>query len=762
MDEDIQAFLADNSENLEQIERDLVALEQNPSDGELLVRIYRSLHTIKGNCGFMAFTKLEALTHAGENLLSRLRDEELVLNAELTSILLQLIDAIQQSCTWIETTGEEGDLDYSELIQRLNNLHSTNPSTISQVSENSQPLFSMSGSIPSDRTQTIALTKTQIYDKETESNQQVKEEKTPRSLTTSHSVQSIRVDINLLDKLMNLVGELVLVRNQILQFDRDRERADFETASEHLNRLTTELQEGVMKTRMQPISTIWKKFPRVVRDLAIASDKQVQVQMEGEETELDKTIVEAIKDPLTHILRNCIDHGIETPDLRRLSGKPESGNLYLHASHESGYVNIKISDDGAGIDPEKVKQKALALELITLEECNRLSDTEAIDLIFLPGFSLAEKVTRLSGRGVGMDVVKSNIEKVGGTVEVHSQRQLGTTFKLKIPLTLAIIPALIVSSGSDRYAIPQMSIAELVRLEGEKAHSSIEYIHTAPVYRLRGKLLPLVYLNQELQLEKQPETEEELNIVVVQSETPFGLVVDGIDDIQEIVVKPLGKLLKDTPFFGGVTILGDGNVALILDLNRIAQHSGVLAETQIKAHLESETAQQEDDRQMLLLFEGSPESRMAIPLAMVLRLEEIPHTAVEKIGDRVAIQYRSSILPLIDLASIFSSQLLSVNNPQLDSLITHNHSQDRALPKTRSSLLENEILQIVVVACQNGQTVGLVVQQIIDIAMEKIAVTGAATRPGIEAIAVIQNQVTEILDLSAITQQFLENSRQFY
>ncbi|MFB2919993.1 chemotaxis protein CheA [Aerosakkonema funiforme] len=755
MDEDIKAFLADNYENLGHIERDLVDLEQNPTDKDLLVRIYRSLHTIKGNCGFMAFGKLEALTHAGENLLSRVRDEELILNIEIINTLLQLVDTIHQSCICINATGQESDSDYSELIQRLNDLQHTayedKHLIIALNSENVADSLSTPSSVPSNYTQIPDLTKPSIYDKWVK-NGKVNSEEAPTPLAAAQTVPSIRVDINLLDKLINLVGELVLVRNQILQFNSIQDEAGFEAASQQLNRVTSELQEAVMKTRMQPISTIWSKFPRAIRDMAIASGKQVQVEIEGEDTELDKTIIEAIKDPLTHIIRNCVDHGIEMPDVRKLSGKPESGQVRLYAFHESGYVNIEIIDDGAGIDPERLKNKALTLGLITGEQFNRLSDSEAINLIFLPGFSTADEVTRLSGRGIGMDVVKTNIEKVGGVVQISSQRKLGTVFKLKIPLTLAIIPALIVTSAGDRYAIPQMSLAELVRLEGEQAKRGIEYIHKTPVYRLRGKLLPLVYLNRELQLENQEQKsnlqslDEVVNIVVVQANTHFGLVVDSIDDTQEIVVKPLGKLLKDTPAFAGATILGDGRVALILDVRSIAQRSGVFSEAQTKARLEQEgvSEQQTDDgREMLLLFEGLPKSRMAIPLSMVLRLEEIPITAVEKVGDLTIVQYCDRILPLIDLASVFSPQRLSCTKKKGATTRTNN---------SNSSLLENQLLQMIVVSCSNGQTVALAVSHILDIVMEKLTFTAATSRPGVNAIAVIKGQVTEILDLAAVTQ----------
>ncbi len=575
------------------------------------------------------------------------------------------------------------------------------------------------------------------------------------------SDSNIRVDVGLLDKLMNLVGELVLARNQILQFSSTQQDTSFLNTSQRLNLITTELQEGVMKTRMQPIGNIWSKFPRVVRDLATSCGKQVNIEMEGKETELDKTIIESIKDPLTHLVRNAVDHGVEIPEKRLAAGKPPEGHLLLRAFHEGGQVNIEISDDGAGIDLERVKQKALEKGLITPDQAARLSDRELLNLLFLPGFSTAEKVTNVSGRGVGLDVVKTNIEKIGGTVDIQNRVGQGTTLKIKIPLTLAIIPALIVTSGGDRYAIPQVSLLELVRLEGEQARKGIEKIHGAAVYRLRGKLLPLVNLNHELRVEenvkgsdqivapegsrtfagagsdtqaldftsarskhllwksrlrdfldgkatltineasshkdcalgkwlyssgleqfgKLPEmrqlealhqqfhgavrevissktsgdaarSERELarveslsahivslltglerqmaenhavNIVVLQADDRhFGLIVDEINDTEEIVVKPLGKQLKGISTFAGATIMGDGQVALILDVLGLAQRANVVSEVRDRGVGEktAETESRHDDGESLLLLGGPDDGRMAMPLSLVARLEE--------------------------------------------------------------------------------------------------------------------------------------------
>ncbi len=567
----------------------------------------------------------------------------------------------------------------------------------------------------------------------------IQEQKEIRALAATDS--NIRVDVGLLDKLMNLVGELVLARNQILQFSTTQQDPVFLSTSQRLNLITTELQEGVMKTRMQPIGNIWARFPRLVRDLAMSCGKQVRIEMEGKETELDKTLVEAIKDPLTHVVRNAVDHGIETPEARLACGKPAEGRLFLCAFHEGGQVNIEISDDGAGVNLERVKQKALERGLITPDHAARMSEREILNLIFLPGFSTAQKVTNVSGRGVGMDVVKTNIEKIGGVVDIQSQIGKGTTLKIKIPLTLAIIPALTVTSGGDRYAIPQVSLLELVRLEGEQARKGIEMIHGAPVYRLRGRLLPLVYLNRALGIEEASSSNgtekpaaDVANIVVLQADDrQFGLVVDEINDTEEIVVKPLGKQLKGIATFAGATIMGDGRVALILDVLGLAQQTRVVNETRDHGLVEKTTTVREKSKglQTLLLFRNPDGGRMAIPLSLVARLEEFDRSAVERTGSQHVVQYRGEILPLIFL---FSS-LGGTGRPE---------GWGTEAPQNA-----NEKIQVVVYS-EHGRSAGLVVDRILDIVETDEAVQGRLARKGTLGSMVTQGRVTELLDVEAI------------
>jgi two-component system chemotaxis sensor kinase CheA len=496
-----------------------------------------------------------------------------------------------------------------------------------------------------------------------------------------------------------------------------------------------------MKTRMQPIGNIWSKFPRVVRDLATSCGKQVNIEMEGKETELDKTIIESIKDPLTHLVRNAVDHGVEMPEKRLASGKSAEGRLFMRAFHEGGQVNIEISDDGAGIDLERVKQKALEKGLIAPDQAARLSDREILNLLFLPGFSTAEKVTNVSGRGVGMDVVKTNIEKIGGTVDIQNRVGHGATVKIKIPLTLAIIPALVVTSGGDRYAIPQVSLLELVRLEGEQARKGIEMIHGAPVYRLRGNLLPLVNLNHELGVEeinpgRQLADQNAVNIVVLQADDRhFGLVVDDINDTEEIVVKPLGKQLKGIPTFAGATIMGDGQVALILDVLGLAQLANVVSEVRDRSVGEKvgERESQQDDGESLLLLGGPDDGRMAMPLSLVARLEEFARTAVEKAEGRHVVQYRGQILPLIHLSAA----------------LTERRQEPRDSSPSAPAAADDEKIQVVVYTDQ-GRSVGLVVDRILDIAHEAVKIQKHSGRHGTLGTMVVQGRVTELLDLKGI------------
>jgi two-component system chemotaxis sensor kinase CheA len=762
----VKEFLVESYENLDRLDHDLVDLEKEPSNQTILGSIFRTIHTIKGTCGFLGFNRLEAVAHVGENLLAKLRDGQLQLNAEITTALLKMVDAVRQMLGSIEAVGNEGERNDEELIKTLTGLLNPKPEApepapepvvevapknaspqhvpnvgdilirqgVAKVSEVAEAVQQQSAGDPRHVGE-ILVEKGAAKPQDIVDALNVQQQARGQSASDS----TIRVDVSLLDQLMNLVGELVLARNQILQFTNASQETGLLATSQRLNLITTELQEGVMKTRMQPIGNIWNKFPRVVRDLSLGCGKQVRVEMEGKETELDKTIIEAIKDPLTHLVRNSVDHGIESPEVRIKSGKNPEGNLLLRAFHEGGQVNIEITDDGAGLDRTRILNKAIQKGLVSNDQASRLTDREVANLIFMPGFSTAEKVTNVSGRGVGMDVVKTNIEKIGGVVDVQTRPGEGTTVRMKIPLTLAIIPALMVTSAGDRYAIPQVNLLELVRLEGDAAAKNIEDIHGSPVYRLRGRLLPLVYLNRELKVGEQaidhppagslgtdstiPESRS-VNIVVLQAdERQFGLVVDDINDTEEIVVKPLGKQMKSINTFAGATILGDGRVALILDVLGLAQCANVVAEGRDRNSAEQEkSVQAQRSNNAMLLFQHGDSGRMAIDLSLVARLEEFSRDAIELAGNQEVVQYRGQIMPLVRVSNILKAKY------------------------DKPAAVDTGSIQVIVYS-DRGRSVGLVIDRILDIVDEAFAVQKDSPRQGVIGSAVIQQRVTEILNV---------------
>ncbi len=735
MAEVIQEFLVESNEGLDRFDRDLIALEKDQTSRELLDSIFRAVHTIKGTGGVLGFEKLVALSHVGESVLSKMRDGVFILSPEIATVLLAMADSLRRMLKNIGMLGNEGDDDFCCVAQKLKSLLETSPEITPPQVDIAPPqgeiLVKSQGCGPEDVQAAVQLQDAgddRLIGEILVAQGAVDPEAVAEGLRVQSdyreiSSNTIRVDVALLDKVMNLVGELVLARNQVLQFTDTHEDSNFLSAAQRLNLITTELQEGVMKTRMQPIGNVWNKLPRLVRDMAVGCGKQVEVLMEGADTELDKTIIEAIKDPLTHIVRNSIDHGIEAPEQRVCSGKSAQGHLLLRAFHEGGQVNIEISDDGRGINTGRLKAKAIAKGMISAEHAARLGERELLNLAFTPGLSTAEQVSNISGRGVGMDVVKTNIEKIGGTIDLQSAGGKGTLLKIKIPLTLAIIPALIVTSGAERFAIPQVSLIELVRCEGGEVAHSIENLHGAVVYRLRGNLLPLVYLNRELRLASKPD-EESVNIVVLQAgDRQFGLVVDEINDTEEIVVKPLSKQLKSVSCFAGATIMGDGRVALILDVLGLAQMTHVIGQQheQSAAQQAGKSANSDAARESWLLFRLGRSGRMAIPLALVSRLEEFKVSQVERFAGHEVIQYRDQIMPLLRLSESLGY----------------------------SGSAEGELLQVVVTSRQ-GLNIGLVVDEILDIAEQSAAIQQIGEADKLKGAAVIQQRVTDLLDVPAL------------
>ncbi len=715
-DEDvIREFLVESHENLARLDQEFVELEKHPKDAALLSSIFRTIHTIKGCCGFLGYSRLERITHEAESILSEMRDGHRDFTPVLASLILETVDAVRTLLGWIESTGEEGQDNFEDLTDRLKAVARQKAGTL--VAEPQLPV-APSELLP-EVTQQPAVTEQAVTQQKEES---------PVAETAKGSAAAdanIRVGVELLDKLMDLVGELVLTRNQILQFNTDREDPELNATSQRLNLITSELQEGVMKTRMQPIGTIWNKLPRVVRDISVGLGKQIRLQLQGAETELDRTIIESIKDPLVHLVRNACDHGIERPEVRVRNGKAAAGTLTLRAYHEGGQVIIEIRDDGGGIDVESVRRKAIEKGLFRATDS--YTDKEVLNYIFHPGFSTAETITNVSGRGVGMDVVKSNVEKIGGIVDVSSRPGEGTTVKLRIPLTLAIIPGLVITSGGERFVIPQVSLLELIRLEGE-AKKHVNNIRGTLVYRRRGRLLALANLNQVLGLTDAATgaDSDAISIIVLQAEgRQFGLIVEGINDTQEIVVKPLSKQLKGLAEYAGATIMGDGKVALILDVAGIGELSGVLGEAAEFATADAgKKPEEEAEQQRLLLFRAGSFERLSVLLSLVSRLEEFPLSSIESAGGCPVVQYRDRILPLVALGAILEPD-----------------KQDRRPLADPSQ---------VVVFTDTDRSVGLIVDQILDIAEEAVTVRQTSQRPGLLGSGVVGGQVADFLDLSYV------------
>jgi two-component system, chemotaxis family, sensor kinase CheA len=712
----VKEFLVESYENLDRLDKEFMQLENDPGNREVIASIFRTIHTVKGTSGFFGFEKLQQVAHAGENLLARLRDGALTLNPDMSSVLLRTVDAIRAILGEIERGGTEGSNSYPELIAEVESHMSGHAVVKAAAPPSTAPVVEAAAAVSPAATPV-------------EPSVAPAEVARPAEIATGPSVadQSLRVDVRVLDRLMNLVGELVLTRNQILQHAGGSGAAGALAATgKRLDNITSQLQEEVMKTRMQAIEAVWGKLPRIVRDLAKQIGKQVRLEMEGKDTELDKSIIEAIKDPLTHMVRNSVDHGVESPAKRTAAGKPAEGRILLRAYHEGGKVTIEIQDDGGGMDPAKIKAKGLEKGLITTEQAAKMGERELLNLIFAPGFSTAEQVTNISGRGVGMDVVRTNIDKIGGSVDISSKIGQGTTVTIKIPLTLAIIPALVVLSGGERFAIPQINLLELVRIDKDKAATAIEDVYGAPVYRLRGQLLPLVFLNKELGLP--PSEAGAINIVVLQADdNQFGVVVDSVLDTGEIVVKPLDKQLKNLSVFAGATIMGDGTVALILDVFGLGTKAHAVGKG--KEGKRAATVAAGEEKEPLLLFQSPDEGRMGIPLSQVVRLEEMQVSKVEGAGDVEVIQYRGEILPLVRVFQVLPER--------------------RRNPRSPDAGVQPDVLPVVVHS-HGGRHVGLVVGKIIDTVEESLKLQRAATRAGIKGCIVINGKVTEILDVEAV------------
>lgn len=733
----VAELVLESLDGLDAFDAEMLALEESDGDpGEHLRLAFRLMHTIKGSSGCLGLEAIEKVAHAGENLLSLLRDEKITPTKSIISALLNCSDALRDMMRGLEA-GQTPRLDaHQQLLALLASLQQEGEAQATQGFGFFEGAPGLSPAPSPDPSWGLFTAEAAPAPPPTPAEPpppaaELPAAPPPPANQPRPSESAIRVEVAHIDRLMNLVGELVLARNQLLMVSGQLESLGLQGPLQRVNQITAELQAGVMKTRMQMVQTIWAKFPRLVRDLSVELGKKIALTMEGQETELDRTVIEAIKDPLTHLLRNALDHGLEDPATRRACGKPETGQVRLRAYHEGGQVVLEISDDGRGIDPARIARKALERGLIQPGDESRMSQADLLNLIFLPGFSTAEKVTNVSGRGVGMDVVRSNVERVGGSVNLSSQVGQGTTMQVRIPLTLAIVPALLVSSSGQRFAIPQANLVELVRLDPtDTGHSGVEWVDSAPVLRLRGKLLPLVNLSAVLALEQQTSFADAFVAVVESNGNKFGLVADAVLDSEEIVVKPLHDILRRLEVYAGATILGDGQVALILDVAGLARKVGVLSLDRHQAVRQDSGPARSENRLQILLARVA-QNRVAFPLEAVTRIEEIPAESIERAGLGEVLQYRGGIMPLIRV-----SQCLGLT-PQ-DS--------------------PSGLLQLVVCDLAGTQS-GLVIDEIEDIVEETVNIASIAAGPCLAGSLVAAGRVADLIDLAKVAECSFSGNR---
>jgi two-component system chemotaxis sensor kinase CheA len=778
MDDLLLEFLTETNESLDVVDVELVKFEQDPQNAQILDNIFRLVHTIKGTCGFLGLPRLESLAHAAETLMGKYRDGAPV-TQDGVSVILASIDRLKAILGELEATGTEPGGDDQDLITELDAMSEAGEAALkgepvpektrnaAPEDENAADAAMMAeekpekndfelpdleiverelkpGEVPLDELERIFQETETEFDaqaaakeaamealagihknqdkasKEAQDKQEKEASDKPGDAGKPNlSAQSIRVSVETLENLMTMVSELVLTRNQLLEIVRRHEDSEFKVPLQRLSNVTAELQEGVMKTRMQPIGNAWQKLPRIVRDLAQELDKDIDLVMHGADTELDRQVLDLIKDPLTHMVRNSADHGLETPAERKAAGKSAKGTIKLSAFHEGGHIIIEIADDGKGLNAARLKEKIIQNKLASESEVASMTEAQIHKFIFHAGFSTAAKVTNVSGRGVGMDVVRNNIEVIGGTIDLKSVEGQGTTFTIKIPLTLAIVSALIVESCGERFAIPQLAVVELVRVQSNSEHR-IERIKDTPVLRLRNKLLPLSHMSYLLGLEDKRELDQEdegfIIVMQVGSQT-FGLVVDAVFHTEEIVVKPMSSLLRHLTMFSGNTILGDGSVIMIIDPNGMAQAIG----SSLNEELAQETKEEKQivsDRSkvtsMLLFRAGSPEPK-AVPLSLVTRLEEIEVEQIELSNGRYLVQYRGNLMPLV-------------------------MANDKVTIKDKGS-------QPMLVFADDNHTMGLVVDDIMDIVDDHLSIEVSSEKQGVLGSAVIRGNATEILDV---------------
>jgi two-component system, chemotaxis family, sensor kinase CheA len=679
-DELLADFLAETTEGLAEADVALLRLERAPGDQATLAVVFRAIHSIKGTCGFLPLPRLGQVAHAAEEVLGRVRDGGRAVTPVLVTVMLAALDCIRQIVNDIAVAGQEPPGDDSALIAALGAL--------------------ARGKALPPRLEDCPASVTEPGEHHPE----------------DPAAQTVRVGVDVIETLMTLVSELVLTRNQLIQLARTQEDSRFSAPLQRLSLITSDLQEEVMRTRMQPVGQLVNKLTRLTRDLGQELGKRIDLVMTGQETELDRQVLEMMRDPLTHMVRNSADHGLEDPVTRRNTGKPETGTITLHAYHEAGHAVIEIGDDGTGLPTDRIRAQALARGLATAAELERMTDRQIQAFILQPGFTTATAVTAVSGRGVGMDVVRSNIARIGGTIDLQSTAGVGTLFTIKIPLTLAIISAFIVQTRGERFALPQISVIEVVRIDGRAGGPTIEHSDAVPMLRLRKRLVPLVQLGDLLRLGPAAANAGSVIVVAAVGSLTLGIVVDQVFDTEEIVVKPVAPLLRHIALFGGATILGDGSVIMILDPNAIARTMGLSgsAEARPRTPPVRDKAEPSGDNPAMLLFRtmaGAAPS--AVPLHLVARIETMACSQITTSGDRYVALYHGKLIPLIAI-------------------------DPARQPNGRTVTM--------LIFAEQDRSMGLIVHEVVEVVEERLVIEPTAERPGLLGTAMIAGRVTDVID----------------
>lgn len=718
MDDLISEFITETQESLDGLDAALLSFETNPNDKAMLDKIFRIMHTVKGTCGFLGLARLEKIAHTAETLLDVFRSGQRLADPADIAVILIAIDQIRALCSEISGNGTEPAGDDSDLINAIKKQIDGGISAGPAEPELSapEPPVPPTPETPTPPSLPMAAAPAPTH--------------TPAPApaaspapTTDSSNDFLRVHVDTLEELLTMVSELVLTRNQILQSVKTLDDTPLGKPIQRLNNVVSDLQDSVMKTRMQPVGNAWTKLPRIIRDIAHEQNKKIHFEMTGEHTAIDRQVLEMIKDPLLHMVRNSADHGIETPQDRIASGKNETGNVKLSAHHEGGYVVITIQDDGKGLSPEKLRAAAIKKGLGSPEDIAAMPDKQVLSFIFAPGFSTAEQVTSISGRGVGMDVVRTNIEKIGGTIDLESVIGRGTTFTIRIPLTLAIISALMIESGGLQYAVPELTVQEILRIKPQDKRK-IEHIDGRPFLHYRGITLPLVPMADYLGHHKDAGDDAGKRYYIVVIRTGgilYGMIVDQITGIEEIVVKPLSTLLQALPLFSGNTIMGDGRVVLILDPVGIAVTAKIeqLQKDAAAHHAEDDpSAVPTENILSFLLFHANGDTPKAVPSFLISRIETFNAEQIEYVGAQTVMQYNSRLINLYSFGAMPPGQ-------KIKTLIFADENRDH--------------------------TFGLMIDDIIDITDSSLDLNSNGQRPGILGSSIIDGRATEIIDINHFT-----------